>query len=307
MTLHQLEVFTTVAKLKSFTLASEKLRVRQPSISLLVQSLARELGVKLFERLGNKVYLTEAGKKLLQRAEEILGKVEVIWEGIDEIKGLKKGKLAIGGSATAAASSLPLLVQNFKKGHPGLEISLHIHQSDLLEKKLLDGELDLAILSRRARSHLLLSEPYREEEILVIASPDHSLAKRQSVSLELLAKQPLIANEKYTPIRDMVEEKFIAEKLPFKPVLEVNYDAGATDAIRSAVASDVGIGFLAQCHVASDLAAGRLKALTVPALQLKQGMYITVHKRKKSSSFVEAFIDFLRENKEEAPSSLPPS
>lgn len=304
MTLHQLEVFTTVAKLKSFTAASEKLRVRQPSISLLVQSLSRELGVKLFERLGNKVYLTEPGKKLLQRAEEILTKVDVIWEGIEHIKGLKKGKLAIGGSATAAASFLPLLAQTFKANHPGLDVSLQVFQSEILQRKLLDGELDVAILSSRPRSHLLVSEPYYEEEIVVIAPPDHPLTKKRSVPLELLTKEPLITHEKNTPIRDMLEEAFDAGGLSFTPVLEVNYEWGARDAIRSAVASGVGIGFLPRCHVASDLAAGRLAELTVPSLALKQVVYVAFHKRKKSSSFVEAFVDFLREHREQPPSAL---
>ncbi|MGH7829397.1 MAG: LysR family transcriptional regulator [Candidatus Binatia bacterium] len=304
MTLHQLEVFTTVAKLKSFTAASEKLHVRQPSISLLVQSLSRELGVQLFERLGNKVYLTDAGKKLLQRAEEILGKVDVIWEGIEHIKGLKKGKLAIGGSATAAASFLPLVVQKFKADHPGLEVALHIYQSEILERKLLDGELDVAVLSRCPRSQLILSKPYREEEIVIIAPADHPLAKRRSVSLDVLAKQPLISSEQNTPIRDMVEEAFEVGGFSFVPVLEVNYEWGARDAIRSAVAGGVGIGFLPRCHVASDLAAGRLIELNVPSLRLIQVVYVAVHKRRQNSSFVEAFLDFLKEHTEQPLSSV---
>jgi DNA-binding transcriptional LysR family regulator len=306
MTLHQLEVFTTVAKLKSFTAASEKLHVRQPSISLLVQSLSRELGVKLFDRLGNKVYLTDAGKKLLQRAEEILGKVEGIWEGIEHIKGLKKGKLAIGGSPTAAASFLPLLVQTFKSKHSGLEVALHVYQSEILEQKLLDGELDVAVLSRRPRSHLIVSEPYSEEEIVVVAPHDHPLARKRSVSLEALAKQPVIAADPNTPIRDMVEEAFNAGGFPFAPILQVNHQWGSRDAIRSAVAGGVGIGFLPRCHVASDLTAGRLVELNVPSLKLTQVVFVAVHKRRKGSSFVESFLDFLREHRDRPLSPLPP-
>jgi DNA-binding transcriptional LysR family regulator len=294
MTLHQLNVFATVAKLRNFTLAADNLRVSQPSVSLLVKSLERELEVKLFEKLGNKVRLTVAGERLLQDTEEILARVEGIRERIDEIKGLKKGKISVGGSSSAATSFLPATVDKFKKQYPGVEVILKIERSTSLEKRLLEGELDLAVMGLAPRSPLLVYEIYREEDVVAIAPPSHPLTKKRSVSLELIAKERLITHDKGTLTRDLVEQRFAQLRLPFAPMLELNPQIGARDAIRSAVASGLGIGFLSQCHVVADVKAGRLKVLNVPHLKLKRPMYIAVHKNRQGSSFVQAFIALLK-------------
>lgn len=296
MTLHQLKVFSKVAKLRSFTLTAASLDVTQPSVTFVIQSLERELGAKLFEKLGNKVHLSGAGKKLLHHAQEILAKVERIKEEINEIKGVKKGKLTVGGAAVAAASFLPPAVQEFKKKFPGVEVILKAQTIPILEKLLLDGDLDLAFFGMVPVSPHLVSEPFFEEEVVAFAPPNHPLAKRRSVSLKLLAKEPLIAHEKGTPTRSVVEERFVKKGLPFTPVLELNF-FGGRDVIRNAVANGEGIGFLSRCIVSGDAQAGRVKLLNVPELKVYRSHYIVLPKGRKSSALVRAFIDFLKRYK----------
>jgi DNA-binding transcriptional LysR family regulator len=294
VTLYQLKVFATVAKSRSFTLAGETLRVRQPSVSLLIKGLERELEVKLFEKIGNKIHLTRAGEELLQHTGEILAKVEGIKERIDDIKGLRKGKIAVGGSGLAAASFLAVAVQNFKKERPGIEVTLTIERSESLQKKLLEGELDLAILGWPPRSPLLIGEPYQDEEIVAIAPANHPLARKRSVPLELLAKEPLITYKQGTTIRDVVERRFAEGGFPFRPLLEVNLQWGSRDAIKGVVVSGLGIAFISKSYVVSEVKAGRLKVLKIPGLHLKRTMHIAIHKDRQSSSHVQTFIDFLR-------------
>lgn len=298
MTLHQLKVFSKVAKLRSFTLAAAGLDVSQPSVSFVVQSLERELKVKLFEKLGNKIRPTEPGRRLLRRAENIIAGIEAIQEEMDEIKGLKKGRLSVGGSSLAAASFLPVAIQKFKEERPGIEMSMRVQRSGSLEKKLLEGELDVAILGLPCRSPMLVAEPYRDEEILVVASPKHPLTKRRSAPLELIAKEPLITEEKGSFIRQMIERKFVERKLPFIPALEVELGVGNRETIKSAVAGNLGIGFLSKCYVIGDIKAERLKVINVPELKLKRTTYIAVPKRGQSSPLVRAFIEFLKRHKE---------
>jgi LysR family transcriptional regulator, low CO2-responsive transcriptional regulator len=293
MTLHQLKVFTTVAKLGSFTEAGRTLQIGQPSVTALVTSLSRELGVKLFEKFGVKSRLTTFGEEWLEISEEILGKVEEAKRRMTEVSGLKRGKILVGGSSSAASSFLPVAVQAFKKQHLGIEVILKIERSEVLERTLLEGELDVAVMGHPPQSPLLKAHRYREEEIAVIAPPKHALAGRRSVPLSLIAKQPLIANGTESYVRKQVEKRLAEIGVPFTPVLEVT-DHMSGEAIKSAVASGLGIGFITKCHVISDIEAGKLELLKTPALKLKRTMYLVVHRKRQSSLLTRTFIEFLR-------------
>lgn len=287
MTLHQLKVFLTIVKLNGVAQASKALHISQPSVSGVVQSLQDELGVKLFERLGNKRHLTEAGKRVLQRAETVLANTEAIKEDLDELKGLKKGKLSVGSAGIAT----PLILQavhNFKSQFPDIDVSLMLQKTAVLYQKLLDGELDIAIAGRPSPSSLILAEPYREEEVVFIASTKHPLARKRSVSLQLLAKEPLIGYHD-GPIAEMIAQRFAEAGLTYKPVFPINLQMGSREAVRSAVASGLGIGSQTKCHVLGDVKAGRIKILNLPELNVKRIMYIAVHKTRADLSLVSAF------------------
>jgi DNA-binding transcriptional LysR family regulator len=298
MTLYQLKTFVTVARLGSFTLAAETLQVRQPSVSLIMQSLQRELDVRLFERLGNKIHLTHAGEEMLREAEAVVTRAEGIKNRMEEVKGLRKGKISVGGSSIAGASFLPLVVNTFKEQHPGVEATLMIERSKNLEKELLDGELDLAVLGRAPLSPPLVGELYWEDEVVAIASPKHPLAKRHTVPLKLVAQGPLIAHDRENVVRQIVEQRFAEENLPFVTRLEVDVHGIGRDAIKNAVANDLGIGFMAKTFILSDVKAGRLKVLNVSDLRLKRSLFITVHKNRQGSSLIRKFIDLLKRHKQ---------
>ena len=297
MTLHQLKVFMTVAKLKSFTQAAEKLGVRQPSVSLVIKDLEQDLEVRLFEQLGHKINLTAAGELLVKDAQDILAKTDGLKERMDELKGLKKGKLSIGGAPSAAASFLPFAVDGFKKQFSWAETVLKIDRSSALEKSLLEGELDVAIMGRSPRSPLLIGELYSQDDVVAIAAPDHSLAKKGSVPLMRIAGEPIIADEKGSFVRDLLEERFARLGIPFTPHMELSPQIGARDALKNAVAGGLGIGFITKCHVTSEVQAGRLKILKVPDLKLKRSNYLVVHKSRQRSPMVQAFVKLLRRAK----------
>ena len=297
MTLHQLKVFMTVAKIKSFTQAAEKLGVRQPSVSLVIKDLEQDLQVRLFEQLGHKINLTAAGELLVQDAQDILAKAEGLKERMDELKGLKKGRLSIGGAPSAAASFLPFAVDSFKKQFSWAETTLKIDRSAALEKSLLDGELDVAIMGRAPRSPLLISELHHHDDIVAIAAPTHPLAKKSSVPLMRIVGEPIIADEKGSFVRELLDERFARLGVPFTPHMELSPQVGARDALKNAVAGGLGIGFITKCHVTTDVQAGRLKILKVPDLKLKRSNYIVVHKSRQRSPMVQAFIKLLRRSK----------
>ena len=299
MTLYQLKVFVTVARLKSYTLASEELGVRQPSVSLIIHSLERQLGIKLFERLGNKVHLTAGGEELFRHGDEIIAKAEGIKEEMQEFLGLQGEKVSVGGSALAGAFFLVAAVAKFKKERPQLDVIVKIDKSENLERMLLQGRLDVAIMSWASTSPLLFSQPYVEDEIAVIAPPTHSLTQRRSVPLELIAKEPLVMQKTSRAVRDPVEERFVEKGFPLAGVLDVDAPFAPKDTIKSAVASGVGISFLSKCYVLADVEAGRIKLLNVPELNLKRTLYIVARKNLDDSSMGKTFIDFLQSYRNE--------
>ena len=297
MTLHQLKVFTTVAKIKSFTQAAERLGVRQPSVSLVIKDLEQDLQVRLFEKLGHKINLTAAGDLLMEDAQAILSKAEGLKEKMDELKGLKKGKIFVGASP-AGASFFPFVADQFKREFSWVETGLRIDASSSLEKSLLSGELDVAVLGRAPKSPLIIGEICYQEDIVAIAPPNHPLTKKASVPLMRIAREPIIIEEKGDSlVRDLLEERFAKLGIPFTPHMELSPRIGSRDAIRNAVAGGLGISFITKCHVSSDVQAGRLKILKVPDLKLKRSSYIAVHKSRQKSPLVQAFIKVLKKHK----------
>lgn len=174
-----------------------------------------------------------------------------------------------------------------------------MERSEELQKKLLQGEIDLAIIGRSPRSSHLVIEPFRDEEIVIIAAPDHPLARKRSVPLEFLAKEPLITLGEGSTIRSMAERRFAEKGLPFIPFLEVNFHWSSRDAIKNLVVNGLGIGFTTKPYVDSDVKAGRVKLLMVPELKLKRTMYIAVHKNRRGSLLVRTFVDFLMKDYKE--------
>lgn len=298
MTLYQLECFALVAKLQSFTKAAQELHVGQSSMSALVIQLQKELGVKLFEKLGVKSHLTEAGKTFLQKTHAILALVQEAKEEMDQVKGMKKGRLAVGGAGFAGTTLLPIAVQAFKKAFPSIELNVIIQPSMTLEEKLLNGQLDVALMSQAPKSPLLISGPYREEEIVAVASPRHPLARRRSVPLELLAQEAIVADGKGGYTRQIVENFFARKKLPFTPALEIDVLYGSRDAIKTAVANGLGIAFLSRHYITLDVQVGRLKVLKIPDFKLKRVMYLVFHKSRQNPS-VQIFVRFLQNYREQ--------
>ena len=293
MTLWQLQVFATVVKEGSFTKAGKLLRIAQPSVSALLISLQKELGIKLFEKLGMRAHLTDAGRELLPLVQRALAIVEKIPETMSQVKALKKGRIRVGGAVLAAGSFLPVAVQEFKLAHPGIDVVLKIDRSAALERMLLDGDIDVALTSSLPYSRRLISGAFHEEKVVVITSPQHPLTKRRTVPIRLLANEPLITYEKGTMIRDRLEKIFTDNGMVLTPALQVDRERGGRDIIRTGVASGLGIGFISRCFVVGNLKAGRIKELNVPEINFNQTVYLNVCKNRASNPFVDLFTELL--------------
>ncbi|HUE67738.1 MAG TPA: LysR substrate-binding domain-containing protein, partial [Candidatus Acidoferrum sp.] len=195
ITLRQLRTFKTVADLSSFSLAANRLKLSQPSVSYQVKELEEAVGLPLLDRLGKRVQLTEAGTLLYGYARRMLDVLDDATVALEEMRGIKRGTLRVGASTTVGIYILPAALGAFKKLHPGLVISLEIGTRARVQEQVLRNELDLAVVGPALKDPDLAIVPFLSDELVVIAPAGNPLARRRGLSLKDLADQPFVMRE----------------------------------------------------------------------------------------------------------------
>ena len=195
VTLRQLRTFKSVADLKSFSLAAQRLKLSQPSVSYQVKELEETLGLPLLDRLGKRVQLTEAGTLLYGYARRMLDVLDEAAVEIEEMRGIKRGTLRVGASTTVGIYLLPAALGAFKKLHPGLVISLEIGTRERVQEQVLLNELDLAVVGPASKDPALSIIPFLSDELVVVAPAGHPLATKRGLTLKDLADQPFVMRE----------------------------------------------------------------------------------------------------------------
>src|SRR5437773_12396887 len=179
-TLRRFEVFLAVAKAGSFRAAAEAMHLSQPALSQHVAEMERELGTRLFDRLGRKVALTEAGRVLEEHAHRLFASLASAREAVADLSGLKRGSLVLGASTTPGIYVLPGMIAAFQGKYPGVALSLRIGNSALIEEQIRGNELDLGVVGGHP---LRLGEECVAagllDELVLIVPPDHPWARRQ--------------------------------------------------------------------------------------------------------------------------------
>ena len=290
VTLRQLRTFKTVADLSSFSLAAQRLRLSQPSVSYQVKELEEALGVPLLDRLNKRVQLTEAGTLVYDYARRMLDVLDEASVAIEEMRGIQRGTLRVGASTTVGIYLLPAALGAFKKLHPGLVISLEIGTRARVQEQVLRNELDLAVVGPALKDAELAIIPFLSDELIVVAPAGHTLAGKRGLSLRDLAGQPFIMREAGSGSRWSLEKA--ARKAGAK--LIVAMELGSNGAIKHAVESGLGLAVLSRYACALELASGRLVELDARGFPIRRDWNIVHLRKRKLPGSVRAFIDFLK-------------
>jgi LysR family hydrogen peroxide-inducible transcriptional activator len=192
MELHQLRYFLAVAQAGSFSRAAERCHVSQPSLSQQISKLETRLRQRLFDRLGRRVVLTNAGRLLLDRATAIVSAVEDAERRMRDAEGLEGGKLAIGAIPTIAPYLLPPALERFLSRHPNVELTVHEDVTSHLVTAAVAGDIDLALVALPVEDQRLQAEPLLTEPLLLALPPDHRLCKRRQVTIDDLRQERFI-------------------------------------------------------------------------------------------------------------------
>jgi DNA-binding transcriptional LysR family regulator len=291
MEIRQLRTFQTVAALLSFHRAAEQLHYAQSSISAQIQSLETELGVRLFDRLGRRILLTEAGERLLQYSEKILDLAE---ETRAEVSGTKdpQGSLTIRIPETFGVCRLPPVVKLFKSRFPKVRLSFTTCAHEGLAKDLRKGITDLAFLMTESiQAADLEMEALGFESIRIVARTDHPLAKKPIVRTEDLKGETILLSRVDCSYRRTFQHILDQKKVRSGTILEFSSVA----VIKQCVMNGVGITILPEVSIAQDIAQGRLATLAWEEEKLEVALLMIWYKDRWLSPTLSSFMDIVRE------------
>ncbi len=290
MNLHQLRIFVTVAKRGSFSRAAEELHISQPSASIQVADLERALGVDLFEQAGRQIHLTEAGRVLEDYARRILALTDEARTAVSETAGLRRGHLAVGASPTPGTYLLPRLIAAFQERYPQISVALHIAASTEVAERLMRHELDLGVVGGKMHTPGLQTDPFLDDEIVLVAAPAHPLAAAGSARAIALRDHRVILPERGSDTRAAIDEALSDAGQSVAPALEV----AGNEAIKEAAAAGLGVALLSRLAVRTEVAAGRLVVIPIPDLVIRRHFSVVNLKDRRLSQAVRAFVEMLR-------------
>ena len=279
--LDQLRIFRAVAQCRSFTRAAATVHLTQPGISKHIKQMEQYFGVALFDRSGKKVTLTEAGAVLLEATLEIMATIEAAERRIDDLKGLRGGRLRLGSSFPVGVYILPRVLAEFRRRYPAVELALEICLSELVETKLLANELDLGLVSYDARDPRLVARPFMSDELVVIVPPGHRWAKKRHVAPRELAGETFVVAAQGAGTRAVVEERLRAQGILLTNVLEFGNLEGA----KHAVEAGLGVSVQARSVVQREVAAGSLRAVRLTGMDTRIQFF---YARRKNTHLTHA-------------------
>jgi LysR family transcriptional regulator, low CO2-responsive transcriptional regulator len=287
-TLRQLQVFEKVANHLNYSRAAEELYLSQPAVSMQIKQLEGHIGLPLFEQMGKKVFLTEAGRELFHYARSIAQQLAEMEAVFGEMKGLEQGKLTLSVVNTANYFT-PQLLAKFCQRHPNINVILQVANRDAVLKQLADNSTDLAIMGQPPDGKDLSAESFLDNPLVVIAAPNHPLAKLKRVKFARLAEETFLSREQGSGTRSAMERVFAQHKI--QP--HISMEMETNEAIKQAVQAGMGLGILSLHSIELELETRRLAMLNVEHFPLLRHWFVAHRSNKRLSSAALAFKEFL--------------
>ncbi|MEF9425769.1 MAG: LysR substrate-binding domain-containing protein [Candidatus Mariimomonas ferrooxydans] len=290
---HKLKVFCTVAETKSFSKASEIIRLTQPAVSLQIQALEEIYGTKLFNRSGCIITLTKSGEILYKYAREINLLYLASEKEIGRFTGVVKGIVSVGASSTIGNYVIPSVLADFKKKFPKVGVNIHVGNTKNVIEFLNAGNIDVGLVEGDVKKQKLVVEKLIPDEMVLVMSPLHPWAKKPNVSILDIPKEPFILREEGSGTRQMIEKNFA--KYGISPHnIKISFVMGSTEAIKGAVEEGLGISILSIWATKRETRYGSLKTATFKEEKFVRDFSLLYRKPKSSSHALDKFLGFLK-------------
>jgi DNA-binding transcriptional LysR family regulator len=288
-TLHQLKVFETAARHRSFTRAAEELFLTQPTVSMQIKQLTKTVGLPLFEQVGKRLYLTDAGRELYATCQEIFDQLSEFEMKVAELKGMKQGRLRLATISTTKYF-VPRLLGPFCQLYPGIDISLEVTNHERILERLSDNQDDVYILSQPPEDFDINCYPFVENPLVVLAPRHHPLVQEKNIPLSRLNGEPFIMREPGSGTRKAVQKLFEEHKISVKVRLEL----GSNEAIKQAIVGGLGISVLSRHTLALEGTNGPLAILDVEGFPIERYWYVVYPAGKQLSVIARTFLEYLQ-------------
>lgn len=289
MNLSRLLTFHEAAETLNFSVAAQKLSITQPAVSAQIHNLEKDLGVKLFNRVGKNISLTEAGEVLRGYSRRIFRLLEEAGAVMDDLRLVRRGTLKIGTTTTYAGHIMPPLLSRFKAEFPMVKVVLHEGSSLDIAKRVAKLELEVAVVAYSGTLKNVQFELLRQEELVLVLPPGHALAARQSIPAKSLAREKFILREKGSSTRLITRDLFRRHRIN-PPVV---FETSNVDFIKEQVAHGMGLSFLTRSAVADELASGRMATVRLKEENLKLEIYSAIRAGHELSRPARAFLDIV--------------
>ncbi len=287
-TLHQLEIMTVLARHRNMTQAAKELHMSTAALSVQVKQLAAIVGAPLHEQVGKQLFLTGAGRQVELAAQDILERLEALYEALEEDRGLERGTLKVS-VVTTAKYFVPRLLGRFCKQHPGIDVSLEVDNRHGLLERLAQNLDDLYVMGSAPEDLQVVAVPFMENRLVVVAPVTHPLVGRASVPPAALNGEPFVMREPGSGTRLAAERFFASHKVH----VTVRMTLGSTEAIKQAVAGELGLAVLSAHAIGPELTCGDLAVLDVVGFPLVRWWYALHPAGKRPSPIARAFLAYL--------------
>lgn len=288
-TLHQLKVFEATARHGSFTRAAEELFLTQPTVSMQVKQLTKAVGLPLFEQVGKKLYLTDAGRELFSTCQDIFSRLDQLEMRVADMKGMKQGQLRLA-VITTAKYFVPRLLGPFCQIYPGIDISLIVTNHEQVIERLSDNQDDLYIMSQLPEHMDIEAYPFLDNPLVVIAPRNHPLAGQKNIPLSRLIDEHFIMREPGSGTRRSVQKLFDQEGVSVRVRLEL----GSNEAIKQAIAGGLGLSVLSRHTLTPEGSNSELTVLDVQGFPIHRNWYAVYLSGKQLSVVASTFLDYLK-------------
>lgn len=288
MTLRHLKIFIEVYETGSTTAAAERLCIVQPSVSHAISEMEKYYGIKLFDRIAKRLYITEAGKRLFHYATHIVGSFEEMEREMRNFDA--SGVIRVGASITIGNYLLPNYIKEFKESHPNMEVKVIIDNSETIKQYVIENKIDLGLIEGMVHNPFIIKNEFRDDELIMICANSHPFADRMDIEIDQIQQEKFIMRENGSAVREIFDSIMTLQGIQIDPI----WESTSTQAIVRAVGANLGVSVLPYLLVKDSLDRKEIKQFRIKDVTFQRKFSIIYHKSKFITQCAREFIKLCR-------------